>query len=178
MGVSLTSMRKGCPGHIQRKVRWFGWCSCSLYRGPPRPRGQRSNLVGARRLQAGWAAAWSEMVAGRAKTPVGWPGENGSRRGSLGCGGAKCTLRATRRPAGENPGSRRRWAGGPNPGRRNGVHAGWLPCPPYRRCASWSGLNADSSTGFSCPWSWLSDILHAKEKFKGKKIQTKKDDFP
>ncbi len=34
------------------------------------------------------------------KTPDGWPGENGSRRGSAGCCGTKCTLRAAAAPGG------------------------------------------------------------------------------
>jgi hypothetical protein len=40
----------------------------------------RSNLVGARRLRAGRAAALSRTSAGCAKTPGGWPGENGSQK--------------------------------------------------------------------------------------------------
>ncbi len=36
----------------------------------------------------------SRTAGGRAKTPGGMPGENGSRRGSAGCCGAKRTLRA------------------------------------------------------------------------------------
>ncbi len=44
-----------------------------------------------RRLRAGRAAMWSRTAAGRAKTPGGVPGENGSRRGSAGSSGAKCT---------------------------------------------------------------------------------------
>ncbi len=40
------------------------------------------------------AAAWWRTAAGRAKTPGGWPGENGSLRGSAGFCGEKCTLRA------------------------------------------------------------------------------------
>jgi hypothetical protein len=40
----------------------------------------RSNLVRARRLRAGRAAALSRTSAGCAKTPGGWPGENGSQK--------------------------------------------------------------------------------------------------
>ncbi len=40
----------------------------------------RSNLVGARRLRTGRAAALSRTAAGCAKTPGGWPGENGSQK--------------------------------------------------------------------------------------------------
>jgi hypothetical protein len=68
-------MGKGCHAHIRSKVCRMGWCSCSLYRAPPRPRGQRSNLVGARRLRVGCAVAVAGMAAGRAKTPGGWPEE-------------------------------------------------------------------------------------------------------
>ncbi len=141
--MSLTSMRKGCPGHIQRKVHRFGWCSCSLYRGPPRPRGRRSRgliwsaLGGYRRGKRRhglkwWRGVQKPLAAGQGKTVPGVV--------PLAAVGRSAPCGPPWRPAGENPGSRRRWVGGPNPGRHNGVHAGWLPCPPYRRCASGSGL--------------------------------------
>jgi len=53
---------------------------------------------------------WSRTAAGRAKTPVGVPGENGSRRGSAGCCGAKCTRQAAAAPGGGK--SRKRTAAG------------------------------------------------------------------
>jgi hypothetical protein len=62
---------------------------------------------------------WSRTAAGRAKTPGGVPGENGSRRGSAGSSGAKCTRRAATAPGGGK--SRKRTAAGgraPNPGQR------------------------------------------------------------
>ncbi len=67
------------------------------------------------------------MAAGRAKTPGGWPGENGSQRSSASCWGAKCTWRAAAALVGVNPGSRRRRAGAPDPwlhGRHSRVGAG------------------------------------------------------
>ncbi len=48
------------------------------------------------------------LLVVRAKTPGGVPGENGSRRGSAGGSGAKCTRRAARLPAAGSPGSVRR----------------------------------------------------------------------
>jgi hypothetical protein len=49
----------------------------------------------------------------RAKTPGGVPGENGSRRRSAGCSGAKCTRRAAAVPGGGK--SRKRTAAGGRP---------------------------------------------------------------
>ncbi len=51
---------------------------------------------------------WSRTAAGRAKTPGGVPGENGSRRGSAGSSGVRCTQRAATAPGGGNPGQHRR----------------------------------------------------------------------
>jgi hypothetical protein len=69
--------------------------------------------------------------AGPAKTPGGWPGENGSWRGSAGCCGAKCTLRAAAASDGgkipEDDSGRR---AAPDPGlrrRHSGVVAGFEP---------------------------------------------------
>jgi hypothetical protein len=73
-------------------------------------------------------AAWSRTAAGRAKTPGGWPGENGSRRGSAGCCGVKCTWRPL---AGENPGSGRWRQAAPDPGLRG------------RRCRVSAGLELE-----------------------------------
>ncbi len=56
---------------------------------------------------------WSRTAAGRAKTPGGVPGENGSRRGSVGSSGAKCTRRAATAPGGGK--SRKRTAAGGRP---------------------------------------------------------------
>jgi len=53
------------------------------------------------------------MEAGRAKTPGGGPGENGSQRGSAGCCGAKYSRRAIAAPGGEK--SRKRTAAGGQP---------------------------------------------------------------
>jgi len=58
-------------------------------------------------------AVWSRTAAGRAKTPGGVPGENGSRRGSAGGSGAKCTRRAATAPGGGK--SRKRTAAGGRP---------------------------------------------------------------
>jgi len=55
------------------------------------------------------------MEAGRAKTPGGGPGENGSQRGSAGCCGAKYSRRAIAAPGGEKSRIGRRRAGGPGP---------------------------------------------------------------
>jgi hypothetical protein len=51
-------------------------------------------------MRAGRAAEWSRTAAERTKTPGGWPGENGSRRGSSGRSRAKCTWRAAAAPGG------------------------------------------------------------------------------
>jgi hypothetical protein len=62
---------------------------------------------------------WSRTAAGRAKTPGGVPGENGSWRGSAGSSGAKCTQRAATAPGGGK--SLEAYGGGraaPNPGQR------------------------------------------------------------
>jgi hypothetical protein len=54
-----------------------------------------------------------ENGAGRAKTPSDVPGENGSRRGSAGCCGAKCTRLAAAAPGGGK--SRKRSVAGGRP---------------------------------------------------------------
>ncbi len=55
----------------------------------------------------------SRTAAGRAKTPDGVPGENGSRRSFAGCCGAKCSRRAAEAPGGGK--SRKRTAAGGRP---------------------------------------------------------------
>ncbi len=61
--------------------------------------------------------------------PGGWPGENGSRRGSLACGGAKCTQRVAEMPGtGES---------------RKQTAAGWAPAAPGPRlCRRHCGVGA------------------------------------
>jgi hypothetical protein len=66
---------------------------------------------------------------GHSKTPGGWPGDNGSWRGFLACGRAKCTLRAAATPGG---GKSRKQTAAAAPGlglrrRRCGVGAGLQP---------------------------------------------------
>jgi hypothetical protein len=58
-------------------------------------------------------AVWLTTAAGHAKTPGGWPGENGSRRGSAGCGRAKCTRRAAAAHGGGKSRKRRAVGGWP-----------------------------------------------------------------
>ncbi len=67
----------------------------------------------ARRLRASRTAVWSRMAAGRGKIPGAVPGENGSRRGSAGCCGAKCARRAAPAPGGGK--SRKRAVAGGRP---------------------------------------------------------------